>query len=68
MSQNHFEAILGSLSFTPSKAAFRAALTAFSVCFGVSAPPSAANFSDFSFSLAISYASAAFSLVSKTPI
>ena len=56
----------GSRSLTPSNAAFLAALTKFSVDFGVNAPPPSGP--DFNFSRAISYASAAFSRVSKTPI
>lgn len=58
----------GSRSLTPSKAALRAAFTAASVALGLRVPPSADCFSVLSFSLAISYASAAFSRVSNTPI
>ncbi len=58
-----------SLSLTPSKAAFLAALTAASVVSGLCALCSAGEvLSALSFSRAISYARAAFSLVSKTPM
>jgi len=58
---------LGTRSLTPSNAAFRAAFTRFSVDLGErQAPPSCGPV--LSFSRAISYAKAAFSLVSNTPM